>query len=99
MGWSPTNPRKCPARCVFGAERERLVNRESSDGPNAQIYTDQTALVAFPHHLIYSTKGKTAAIYCYNKSPASKFRGTPRRLGGRYRVTGIKVLLKPDQNK
>lgn len=88
-----------PVRCVFGAERERLVNMESSDGPNAQIYMDQTTLVAFPPHLLYSAEGITAVIYCYNKSPASKFRGTPRRLGGRDRVAGIKVLLKPDQKK
>lgn len=26
MGWSPTNPLKRPVRCVFPAERERLVN-------------------------------------------------------------------------
>lgn len=58
MGWSPTNPRKCPVRCVFGAERGRLVNKESSDGPNAQIYTAQTTLVAFPPHLLYSAEGK-----------------------------------------
>lgn len=88
---SPKTPRSVRIPCrARTACKYRLM--ETFDGHNAVMYVDAITLVVFSCVLLICLR-KTGIVYCYNKSPASKFQCTLQTLGGRYQLTGMKDFV------